>query len=368
MELKIGENIRRLRKNMGITQERLSELMNVSCAAVSKWESSDSYPDIALIMPLASAFGVTVDELMGYNPAKIGEEIDKILEQYGRLGRDGRYSEGTELITRARKDYPGDYRVMNRYMWDIAGGCADNDPAVLRGHHEEFMQICDCLLDGCGDERTRLEAMTMKAKLLHASGETGAALGILSQFPSWYQSAEQKSEQLFAKDTPEFRRRVRRNLYELADFTANKLIKTVWYSEEYGGRGSDEKLSGERTARCERLGDLLTEMRKESGENVFAVFEEAAFAELSSKLTYYVKNDADIIRIRGKALEAASILTGLAKNDEVLRGYLIETYNTDDPRAFCVEWLTNTAGESYARLRENPEYMRLLRKYSKQPD
>ena len=43
MELKIGENIRRLRKEKGLTQEKLAELLNVSCAAVSKWESSDTY-------------------------------------------------------------------------------------------------------------------------------------------------------------------------------------------------------------------------------------------------------------------------------------------------------------------------------------
>lgn len=45
MKLKIGENIKRLRKQKGLTQEQLAELLNVSCAAVSKWESCDTYPD-----------------------------------------------------------------------------------------------------------------------------------------------------------------------------------------------------------------------------------------------------------------------------------------------------------------------------------
>lgn len=36
MKIRIGENIRRLRKAKGLTQEQLAELMNVSCAAVSK--------------------------------------------------------------------------------------------------------------------------------------------------------------------------------------------------------------------------------------------------------------------------------------------------------------------------------------------
>lgn len=38
MEMTIGANIKRLRTAKGITQEQLSLAMNVTCAAVSKWE------------------------------------------------------------------------------------------------------------------------------------------------------------------------------------------------------------------------------------------------------------------------------------------------------------------------------------------
>ena len=38
MRITIGANIRRLRTEKGITQEQLSDAMNVTCAAVSKWE------------------------------------------------------------------------------------------------------------------------------------------------------------------------------------------------------------------------------------------------------------------------------------------------------------------------------------------
>ncbi len=42
MELKIGENIKRLRREKGMTQEQLAELLNITNAAVSKWEKGDS--------------------------------------------------------------------------------------------------------------------------------------------------------------------------------------------------------------------------------------------------------------------------------------------------------------------------------------
>ena len=65
MQLYIGENIKRLRRQKGITQETLAERMNVSTAAVSKWERNETFPDISMVIPLASYFGVSTDELLG---------------------------------------------------------------------------------------------------------------------------------------------------------------------------------------------------------------------------------------------------------------------------------------------------------------
>ena len=70
MEITIGENIKRLRLEKGITQEQLAEILNVSNAAVSKWERGGSFPDITLLFPLADYFGISVDELMRHNEEK----------------------------------------------------------------------------------------------------------------------------------------------------------------------------------------------------------------------------------------------------------------------------------------------------------
>ena len=85
MKMTIGANIKRLRAAKNITQEQLSVAMNVTCAAVSKWERGESYPDITLLQPLAYFFGVTLDELMGYDHEKIQTEIDEIIELYNKI-------------------------------------------------------------------------------------------------------------------------------------------------------------------------------------------------------------------------------------------------------------------------------------------
>lgn len=73
MKINIGTNIKRLRQSKGITQEQLAEAVNVSCPAVSKWERGETLPDITLLQPLAFYFGVSLDELMGYDKEKVNE-------------------------------------------------------------------------------------------------------------------------------------------------------------------------------------------------------------------------------------------------------------------------------------------------------
>ena len=90
MNIYIGANIKRLRSERQITQERLSAAMGVSCAAVSKWERGETLPDISLLPLLADYFAVSIDELMGYDAARNEEEIRRFIEEHGRLFRAGR--------------------------------------------------------------------------------------------------------------------------------------------------------------------------------------------------------------------------------------------------------------------------------------
>ena len=67
--MKLNENIAALRKKKGLTQEELAQVFGVTNQAVSKWESSQSCPDVALLPGLAAFFGVSVDALMGEEPS-----------------------------------------------------------------------------------------------------------------------------------------------------------------------------------------------------------------------------------------------------------------------------------------------------------
>ena len=65
MKLKIGDNIKRLRKERNLTQEEFAQVLGVSYQSVSRWENNTCYPDIELIPVIAEYFCVSADKLMG---------------------------------------------------------------------------------------------------------------------------------------------------------------------------------------------------------------------------------------------------------------------------------------------------------------
>ena len=64
MEMTIGNRIAMLRRQRGLKQDELAQMLNVSPQAVSKWENDQSCPDISLLPQLAAILGITVDELL----------------------------------------------------------------------------------------------------------------------------------------------------------------------------------------------------------------------------------------------------------------------------------------------------------------
>lgn len=61
---KFGTFVSRLRRERGITQKDLASRLYISDKAVSKWETGVSVPDVALLVPLSEALGITVTELL----------------------------------------------------------------------------------------------------------------------------------------------------------------------------------------------------------------------------------------------------------------------------------------------------------------
>ena len=72
--MEFNEKLQELRKQKGLTQEELAELLYVSRTAVSKWESGRGFPNIESLKAISKYFSVSLDELLS------GEEILTIAE------------------------------------------------------------------------------------------------------------------------------------------------------------------------------------------------------------------------------------------------------------------------------------------------
>lgn len=65
----MGEIISTLRKERGMTQKELADMLSITDKAVSKWERDLACPDTQTIPKLAEILGISVEELMNAKSA-----------------------------------------------------------------------------------------------------------------------------------------------------------------------------------------------------------------------------------------------------------------------------------------------------------
>lgn len=76
----IGKFISSCRKDKGLTQMQLAEMLNITNRAVSKWETGKSCPDVSIMLELCDILGITVNELLS------GERI--VMEDYQKKAEE----------------------------------------------------------------------------------------------------------------------------------------------------------------------------------------------------------------------------------------------------------------------------------------
>ncbi len=80
--IRLSENLVSFRKAHKLTQSDVADHIGVTKASVSKWETGQTMPDVALLPLIASFYNVTLDELMGYEPQLSREQIQEVYRQF----------------------------------------------------------------------------------------------------------------------------------------------------------------------------------------------------------------------------------------------------------------------------------------------
>ena len=106
----LNENIREIRKINNMTQEQLAEVMGVSTASVSKWETGQSAPEISALIALADYFDVSVDTLLGHEVK--ADRKKSMLEEMDNFAGEQRFDEATAIAGKLLRNYPNNYDVV----------------------------------------------------------------------------------------------------------------------------------------------------------------------------------------------------------------------------------------------------------------
>lgn len=70
----LSQNLSKLRREKGLTQAELGEKLNYSDKSVSKWERGEGVPDLSVLMQLSGMYGVTLNDMVGIEKEKDGND------------------------------------------------------------------------------------------------------------------------------------------------------------------------------------------------------------------------------------------------------------------------------------------------------
>jgi transcriptional regulator with XRE-family HTH domain len=175
MSLKIGDVIKRLRREREITQGELAEYLNMSPQAVSKWETNMSLPDISLLPAIANFFGVSIDTLFSHNSVDSEWEIDDIYNKAERLYHDSDKSKAEDILRDGLQKYPAGYRLMGLLLEILC--------SYHGGKTDEILRISNRILNDCTDDNIRFEVIRMLAFMYKGMGNIEKAKELISRYP-----------------------------------------------------------------------------------------------------------------------------------------------------------------------------------------
>jgi transcriptional regulator with XRE-family HTH domain len=179
MNLKIGENIRKHRRDMGLSQEILAERLGVSFQAVSKWERNETYPDVTLLPAIANFFHISVDNLLGTDEIREAEEIKAIVAKCHEYDTHYEGRKLIETIEEGLERFPNNYELLSWYAY-----------AIQNKNPEKCVEICKYILDNCTDQGIRNWTQSNLCYGYFKSGDREKAIECAKHLPGYYDTRE----------------------------------------------------------------------------------------------------------------------------------------------------------------------------------
>lgn len=172
--MNIGNKIKVLRKEKGVTQEELANSVGVSFQAVSKWENNIALPDITLLPMLAEYFGVSMDELFDFSLREAEAEIKKIVNEAAEF-RESDPTKSRRILEDGMKKHPGNDILLNNLLYVLN----------YNENPDETIRIASVLTEKAEDE-VKYDALRFLAYAYKAKGDLKSAKAAIEQIPEIY--------------------------------------------------------------------------------------------------------------------------------------------------------------------------------------
>ncbi len=204
MQLNLGEKIRELRHRDSRTQEDLANALGITSQAVSRWESGGSYPDMEMIPSIANFFGITIDELFGYQSDR-DQKIDAILAKVDAFGIKARGDDAwvddcLAILREGLAEFPQNERLLitladtlSEAGWRRHGEWIyyDDEGYMQHGYDRhkknpywtESVKLCETLLQTAHDPQNVTKALSILVLLYRNFGENEKAAAYARRMP-----------------------------------------------------------------------------------------------------------------------------------------------------------------------------------------
>lgn len=215
MKLTIGDNLKTLRLQKGLTQEQLAEVFGVSPQAISRWENNTSYPDITLLPGLAIYYNTSVDAIVGMDDIRKEETLRKIHGQINELVMAGETQKAVALIRDSLKIYPNDSGLLMSLGETLAHQA---DDAAAR----EAISIAERILQS-NDVSTKAKGTT-SANLLFLylrTGQREKANALIRSLPHIWESREILMPEVYGGEA--YTRELRKCIIKVLSFLCQKV-------------------------------------------------------------------------------------------------------------------------------------------------
>ena len=348
MNIFLSEQLRKLRKKKGNTQEDLAEHLGITMQAVSKWEREEGYPDITLLPAIASYYNVSVDDLLGVGKIEKEKKMREYSDKNAELFRAGKNSERVALWREAKKEFPNDLSVIYELMYALQS-------ESRKENADEIIEYGERILEESTDNHLRGGAIQSLCYTYYCKEDKDKAVKYANMANIYHLSSNQlMARVLEGEEAVEYCQENIQALFDLILSNTSLIMQNAKYTLE------------ESIKACQFVIDCFSLLYTD-GNCGFYHCRLATFYEIMANNYLKLKNIEKVLDCLEKAAEHAILFDTL--KDGMFTAFMVNRVKISSTDA-VKDHTENASGlrlknlkmEKYAHLQDDPRMVRIVEK------